>query len=54
MSSVFTARPAAISTAVASTFCLAPLTSTSSTTLSFPTVAFVSFAPASTSMPRFL
>jgi len=51
---VFTARPAAISTTAASTVCLAPPASTSSTTLSLPTFALVTLAPAITSMPRFL
>jgi len=51
---VFTARPAAISTVATSIFCVAPPASTSRVTLSFPGVPFFTFAPAITSMPRFL
>src|SRR2546430_36157 len=54
MSSTFTARPAAISTAVVSIFRVAPFASTSSVTLSLADVPFLTLAPAITSMPRFL
>ena len=53
MPSVFTARPAAISTFSASTVSFFPPASTSSVTLSLPTVALVTLAPASTVIPRF-
>ena len=53
MDSVFTARPAAISTFSTSTVSVLPPASTSSVTLSFPTVAFFTLAPASTVIPRF-
>ena len=53
MDSVFTARPAAISTFSTSTVSVLPPASTSSVTLSLATVAFFTLAPASTVMPRF-
>ncbi len=52
-SSVFTARPAAISTFSTSTVSVLPPASTVSVTPSLRTSAFSTFAPASTVMPRF-
>ena len=53
MDSVFTARPAAISTFSISTVSVLPPAATSRVTLSLPTVAFCTCAPASTVIPRF-
>ena len=54
MASVFTARPAAMSTFSTSTVSVLPPAATSRVTLSLATVAFFTWAPASTVIPRFL
>ena len=54
MFSVFTARPAAISTLSAVTDCALPATSSCNVTLLSVTSAFTTLTPASTLIPRFL